>query len=73
MLYTHNVHKEVRKAIDDAERAGLSIVRACGHTWGYIACSCGQRIPVYSTGKAPEYGAKLIRRFIDKHGKHQQL
>lgn len=75
MLYSNNMagehpHKEIRKALAEAEAAGLSIVRTSGHTWGYVTCTCGQRIAVYSTGRNPEFGAKLIRSFTTKHKGH---
>lgn len=66
------MHKEIRKAVDSAERAGLTVTKTSGHTWGYISCRCGINIPVYSTGKAPEKGARLIRNFIRKHQEHQR-
>jgi hypothetical protein len=74
VLYTTNVsrhpHKEIRKALDEAEAAGLSIIETSGHTWGWVRCPCGQRIAVYSTGRNPEHGAKLIRAFVRTHREH---
>jgi hypothetical protein len=70
MLYTNNMHKEVRKAIADAEADGLTITQTSGHTWGYVNCTCSQRIAIYSTGRNPEHGAKLIRAFTTKHKGH---
>lgn len=73
-LYSHNMkrhpHKEIRKALDEAEAAGLTIIETSGHTWGYVRCACGQRIAVYSTARNPEHGAKLIRQFIRNHQEH---
>jgi hypothetical protein len=70
------MNKEVRKAVDEAGRVGLPITQNIGtstHAWGHVNChECGQRIAVYSTGKAAEHGAKLIRRFTRKHREHQQ-
>lgn len=63
-------HKEIRKALAEAESAGLAIRETSGHTWGWVSCRCGQRIAVYSTGNNPEHGAKLIRRFVQKHREH---
>ncbi|QRY51716.1 hypothetical protein [Mycolicibacterium septicum] len=63
-------HKEIRKAIAEAESAGLTVRETSGHTWGYVVCTCGQRIAVFSTGKAPEHGARLIRKFTAKHREH---
>src|SRR6059036_2858637 len=67
LLYTNNMsrhpHKEIRKALAEAEAAGLTVAETSGHTWGYVSCSCGRRIAVYSTGRNPEHGAKLIRGF----------
>lgn len=74
LLYTTNMgrhpHKEIRKALDEAEAAGLSIIETSGHTWGWVRCPCGQRIAVYSTGRNPEHGAKLIRAFVRTHREH---
>lgn len=70
MLYTTNMHKEVRHAIDEARRAGFQVRELSGHTWGRIECSCGQHVKVFSTGRNPEHGAKLIRKFIAKHRGH---
>ncbi len=47
--YTHNMagrglHKEIRKAIAEAEQAGLRVVTFSGHTWGQLECPCGQHI-----------------------------
>jgi len=69
-LYTHNMHKEVRRAIEEARRAGFLVRELSGHTWGRIECSCGQHVKVFSTGRNPEQGAKLIRKFIAKHRGH---
>jgi len=41
-----------------------------GHTWGRVECSCGKHVKVFSTGRNPEQGAKLIRKFIAKHRGH---
>lgn len=73
-LYTPNMpplHKEIRKAIEEAQRLGLTIRHFSGHTWGQVECSCGADIKIYSTGCNPEFGAKLIRRFIRRHRDHQ--
>ena len=76
LLYTPNrgrhPHKEIREAIAEAEEAGLKVAEASGHTWGYVTCTCSQRIPVYSTGRNPEFGAKLIRKFTANHRSHEE-
>ncbi len=41
-----------------------------GHTWGWVVCSCGEHVKVFSTGRNPEQGAKFIRRFVVKHSDH---
>jgi hypothetical protein len=64
------MHKEVRKAVERARRAGFTVRELSGHTWGHIECSCGRHIQVFSTGKNPEHGARLINRWIDKHEEH---
>jgi hypothetical protein len=67
------VNKEIRKQIERARSAGLTVTENPGraaHTWGWIRCSCGKRIPVYSTGRNAEQGAQLLRRFIDTHREH---
>lgn len=73
--YTHNMgqhpHKEIRKALADAEDAGLTVKQSSGHAWGDIHCGCGNRIAVYTTPKDPENGAKLIRRFTRNHKEHR--
>jgi hypothetical protein len=76
--YTHNtagrgLHKEIRKAIAEAEKAGLRVVTFSGHTWGQVECPCGQHIKIYSTGKNPEFGAKLIHGFIRRHRDHRSM
>ena len=73
--YTHNMaerglHKEIRKAIAEAEQAGLRVVTFSGHTWGQVECPCGQHIKIYSTGRNPEFGAKLIHGFVRRHRDH---
>lgn len=68
------MNKEIRKALDEAADAGLKAVPNIGrsaHTWGYLTCDCGQRFAIYSTGKAAEHGAKLIRQWIRKHREHR--
>jgi hypothetical protein len=75
MLYSHNMgtqglHKEIRKALDEAEAAGLTVRPLSGHTWGWVMCSCGEHVKVFSTGRNPEHGAKLIRKFTAKHNDH---
>jgi hypothetical protein len=47
------LHKEIRKAIAEAEQAGLRVVTFSGHTWGQVECPCGQHIKIYSTGGTP--------------------
>lgn len=68
------MHKEIRKAIAEAEKAGLNVQPLTGrsaHTWGWIICDpCGDHVQVFSTGRAPETGAKKIRAFIRKHAPH---
>jgi hypothetical protein len=81
LLYTHNgqlyipsmppLHKEIRKAIEEALSLGLTVRQFSGHTWGQVECSCGAHIKIYSTGTNPEFGAKLIRKFIQRHRDHQ--
>ncbi|MEV8610315.1 hypothetical protein AB0383_20710 [Amycolatopsis sp. NPDC051373] len=67
------LHKEIRKALAEAERAGFTIEPKSGHTYAWLVCSpCGQHAPVYSTGRDPENGAKIIRRFIAKHRDHHK-
>jgi hypothetical protein len=44
--YTHNragrgLHKEIRKAIAEAEQAGLRVLTFSGHIWGQLECPCG--------------------------------
>ena len=73
-LYTPNtppLHKEIRKAIEEAQRHGLATRHFSGHTWGQVECSCGADIKIYSTGSNPDFGAKLIRKFIQRHRDHQ--
>ena len=80
-LFTHNgtlytadmppLHKEIRKAIEEAQRQGLTVQQFSGHTWGQVECSCGVHIKIYSTGRNPEFGAKLIHKFIQRHRDHQ--
>ena len=76
MLHTANrpgtiaMHKEVRKAVDEARRAGFTVRELSGHTWGHIECSCGAHVKVFSTGRNPENGARLIRKFVEQHRKH---
>ncbi len=66
------LHKEIRKALDEAEATeGFKIVEASGHTWGWLHCSCGMKIAIYSTGTNPERGAQLIRQFIRRHQEHR--
>jgi altronate dehydratase len=64
--------KEIRKAIGEAEDAGLKVAESSGHTWGHVTCACGQRIAVYSTGRNPEFGAKPIRKFTANHRNHEE-
>jgi hypothetical protein len=49
---------------------GLTVRPLSGHTWGWVVCSCGEHVKVFSTGRNPEQGAKLIRRFVVKHSDH---
>lgn len=63
-------HKEIRRALAEADAAGLTATEASGHTWGWLHCPCGAKIAVYSTGKNPERGAKLIRSFTRRHSEH---
>jgi len=37
-----------------------------------VSCTCSQRIPVYSTGRNPEFGAKLVRKFTANHRDHEE-
>ncbi|MGH3273719.1 MAG: hypothetical protein ACRDNZ_05255, partial [Streptosporangiaceae bacterium] len=75
LSYTHNIgtglHKEIHKAIAEAEQVGLRVVTFSGHTWGQVECSCGQHIKIYSTGRNPEFGAKLIRGLTRRHRDHR--
>ncbi|MBE1875995.1 hypothetical protein [Myceligenerans pegani] len=64
------MHKEIRKVVKEAEKLGFTIKRLDGHTWGWIVCSCGKHTQVFSTGKNPEGGARLIKAWIDKHKEH---
>ena len=66
----HGLQKEIRKAIAEAAQAGLRAVTFTGHTWGQVECPCGQHIKIYSTGRNPEFGAKLIYGFIRRHREH---
>ena len=75
MLYSANMggqglHKEIRKALDEAEAVGLTVRPLSGHTWGWVVRSCGEHVKVFSTGRNPEQGAKLIRRFVVNHSDH---
>jgi hypothetical protein len=73
-LHTPNIpplHKEIRKAIEEAERLGLTVRQFSGHTWGQVECPCGAHLKIYSTGRNPEFGAKLIRKFTQRHRDHQ--
>lgn len=66
--------KEIRKALDEAAEAGLKHTANTGrssHTWGYLNCTCGERFAIYSTGRNPENGAKLIRQWTRKHKEHR--
>lgn len=63
-------HKEIRKALAEAADAGLTVVELQGHSWGRVQCVCGDHVKVFSTGRAPEIGAKRVRAFINKHEKH---
>ncbi|MBE1877759.1 hypothetical protein [Myceligenerans pegani] len=64
------MHKEIRKAVREAEKLGFHIRELRGHTWGRIECSCGSHTRVFSTGRNPEAGAKDILNWIDKHKGH---
>ncbi|MTD55709.1 hypothetical protein [Amycolatopsis pithecellobii] len=65
------LHKEIRKAIDEATDLGFKVEPKSGHTYAWIICSsCGQHVQVFSTGRNPENGAKVIRRFVAKHRDH---
>jgi hypothetical protein len=69
---------EIRKALDDADAAGLKVepTAAHGHTWGYIDCvhpDCAdpqRRLYVNSTPKDQDNEASKIRRFVRRH-QHQ--
>jgi hypothetical protein len=64
------MHKDVRDAVDKAQRAGFHIRELRGHAWGRVECSCGESIPIYSSGRNPTNGAKKIKWFTNKHRKH---
>lgn len=67
------MNKEVRKAIKEAQAAGLTIRELTGHTWGWIICEAdNEHIAIYSTGRNAEFGAKLLRRFIARHRDHKK-
>jgi hypothetical protein len=67
---------EVRRALDEADRAALKVTptTARGHSWGYIDCTdedCAdprRRYYVNSTPRSQYDEADRIRRFIRKHG-----
>jgi hypothetical protein len=35
-----------------------------------VVCWCGEHVKVFSTGRNPERGAMLIRRFVVRHSDH---
>jgi hypothetical protein len=61
---------QVRRALGEADSAGLKVVptKAHGHSWGYIDCpNCEGRFWVWSTPRNADDHASDIRRFIHKH------
>jgi hypothetical protein len=73
--WTHT-QPEVRKALDDAVSAGLTVKDtpgSHGHSWGYIDCAFPdcmnplRRYYVNSTPRSQYDEASRIRRFIRKH------
>lgn len=74
LLYDYNMPpKDIEKQIDEARRLGFEIRRLSsrGHTWGWISCPpCDEHVKVFSSGKNPTGGAKVVARFIRKHIGH---
>jgi hypothetical protein len=66
---------EVRRALDEADDAGLEVVSTTshGHSWGYIDCvhpDCPdpkRRYYVRSTPRSQDDEGNRIRRFINRH------
>jgi hypothetical protein len=81
MLYDANMtgwshsKPEVRRALDEAQSAGLVVepTTSHGHSWGYIDCTdpdCAdpkRRHYVNSTPQDQDNAATKIRRFIKRH------
>jgi hypothetical protein len=63
------LQKEIRKALDEAYKAGFDVKEtSSGHRWGYACCpKCGQTFSVWSTPRSADTHAKQIRRFILNH------
>ncbi|MBO0809630.1 MAG: hypothetical protein J2P32_15150, partial [Actinobacteria bacterium] len=70
---------EIRRALDEADAAGLKIepTAAHGHSWGYIDCSCERcdrevrRFYVHSTPRDQDNHARKIRKFVARH-RHEE-
>jgi hypothetical protein len=61
---------QVRKALDEANKAGFDVEDTSrhGHSWGYVRCrKCGQKFSVWSTPRSADNHAKQIRHFITRH------
>jgi len=62
--------KQVREALDDADKAGFDVedTSARGHSWGFVGCRvCGHKFPVWSTPRNADNHANQIRRFMRNH------
>jgi hypothetical protein len=73
--WTHS-RPEVRRALDEANAAGLMVVPTTshGHSWGYVDCTdpdcrdpLRRRLYVHSTPRNQDNEANAIRRFIRRH------
>lgn len=63
-------HKEVAKALQEAEKAGFRVIELhAGHVWGKVVASAGQELKVWSTPRNPETMAKRVREFVRKYPK----
>ncbi len=69
MVGARHPKKDIRRALEDAEDAGLVVATATGHRWGYIRCpECKETdLSVWSTPRVPEHHAAAIYRFITRH------
>lgn len=71
MLMAHtdrHPHKDIRKAIKDAEHADWKTDRAkgAGHRWGTLSCGSGCEVAIWSTPRRPDDIAKRIREATEK-------